>query len=97
MAIKRNSNKVAYGIKHYIFDKEDDLITDRRKLSTTYPGSTAFIIDTSNTYMLNGSYEWIKIKSNNSSNSGGSTTPDSGNGGNGNDDDLTIWDGGDIV
>jgi hypothetical protein len=54
MAIKSNGNKIAYGIKRYVLDVENDL--NKISLSTTYPGSTAFIIDTSTTYMLNNAY-----------------------------------------
>ena len=53
-----NSGVKAYGIKHFILDKEDDL----NNLSTSYtPGSSAFIIATSENYILNTQHEWIKI------------------------------------
>ena len=87
MAIKSNSNKIAYGVKRYVLDVENDL--NKISLSTTYPGSTAFIIDTSTTYMLNNAYQWKKIKSSSNSNSGS-------NSGSGSGSDDVIWDGGEV-
>ena len=92
--IGANGNKIAYGIKHYNLDTETDL----NKLDTFYltPGTTAFIIDTSESYMLNGEKKWIKIKSpiSGGNNGGG----DSGGGGGDNDtpdsDNVIIYDGG---
>ena len=52
------------------------------------PGSTAFVISTSNSYMLNNQNSWVKI--NLSNDSGGSSSPDPGT------DNTYIWDGGDV-
>ena len=52
------------------------------------PGSTAFVISTSNSYMLNNQYSWVKVNLSNSS--GGSSNPDPGT------DNTYIWDGGDV-
>ena len=95
MVIKRNSNKIAYGIKHYTFDTEADLLSSR--FITIQPGSTAFIVDTSTTFMLNEAYQWIKIKSSNNNSEGGNTPPDSGGNDNEGENDDVIWDGGDVV
>lgn len=72
--IARNSNKVAYGIKHFVIDTEQDL--KEIPLGTVYPGSTAIILESSARYMLNNKREWVQL----SSSSGGS-----GNGSGGSD------------
>ena len=57
--IGANGNKIAYGIKHYNFDTEND-----RKSMSTYnltPGTTVFVIENSKQYMLNGSRKWVEI------------------------------------
>lgn len=95
MVIKRNSNRIAYGIKHYTFDTEADLLSN--KFITIQPGSTAFIVDTSTTFILNEAYQWIKIKSSNNSSNNGNTSPDGGGNDNEDENDDVIWDGGDIV
>ena len=52
---------IAYGINKYIADTE----TDIELLPTNVaPGSSAFVISTSQTYMLNNKREWINIQSN---------------------------------
>lgn len=55
--IIKNSGHVAYGIKDYILDTTNDI----QSLPTDTPGSTAFIIADSSTYILNGSKQWVKI------------------------------------
>lgn len=73
--IRANGNKMAYGIKHFILDTAADMgELDRKNL---YPGSTVFIISSSEYYMLNGSLNWIKIDpSNAGGGGGGSDTPE---------------------
>jgi uncharacterized membrane protein len=73
ISIGANRNRLAYGIKHYNVDTEDDL----RNINTsnTAMGTTAFVIETSQQYMLNGSGEWKKIKTSNN-NGGGSSSDD---------------------
>lgn len=81
--IGANGNNIAYGIKHLILDDKDDL----NKLSNTESmGTTCFIIETSEYYMLNGKRKWIKINPN------GSTTSGSGN--EGDSSDEIIYEGG---
>lgn len=55
---KFNSGTTAYGIQHFICDTPDDI----PNLSTAVAqGSTAFVISTSEKYMLNSQGQWIKI------------------------------------
>ena len=77
--IARNGNKKAYGIKHYNLDTVEELneLDPKRQVM----GTTAFVISTSQYYMVNGSGEWKQINP-----KGGSTTPD----------DEIIYDGGGI-
>ena len=82
ISIGANRNRKAYGIKHYNIDTEDEL--NKIDVSREVMGTTAFVIETSQRYMLNGSQEWKKI---NSASNG------SGSGGSGSED---IWDGGGV-
>jgi len=65
------SNSSQIGVKHFVCDKKDEL--SEISLRTTLMGSTCYVIEEGNTYILNGSYKWIKKK--NASSSGGSSTP----------------------
>lgn len=93
--IARNGNKKAYGIKHYNLDTVEELneLDPQRQVM----GTTAFVISTSQYYMVNGSGEWKQINP-----KGGSTTPDDeitydGGGVEGDDaDDNNIYEGGDV-
>lgn len=49
--IRANSNRIAYGVKRYTLDTIDDL--KKLNISTAFPGSTAFIVETSTRYILN--------------------------------------------
>lgn len=71
--IRANGNKAAYGIKHFALDTAADMGELNRTILT--PGSTAFIISSSEYYMLNGSRNWIKI---NPSSIGGGGSDDPG-------------------
>lgn len=110
MGITRNSNRVNYGIKHFIADTEDD-IQKIPLLSTTLPDSTVFVIEDSSTYVLTRSYEWVKVITASSGGTGGddsngddddNTLPDDGGGGNtpppedDEEDDEIIYDGTEI-
>lgn len=59
ITIGANGQKIAYGIKHYNVDTEAELA----HLDPTYEymGTTAFVIETSKYYMLNGSKVWKEI------------------------------------
>jgi hypothetical protein len=57
--IASNSDKIAYGIKHFNLDEIVDLPNLNKSQLT--PGSTVFIIENSKYYMLNGSKKWVEI------------------------------------
>jgi hypothetical protein len=90
ISIGANRNKLAYGIKHYNLDTEADL--QNINVSREIMGTTAFVIETSERYMLNGSKEWKKIKT---ANSGGGTSGDEIYDGGGVEGD-DIYDGGGV-
>ena len=82
-------NEQAYGLKRYVVDTEADIATLPANVPTIIPGSTAFVIGTSTTYMLNNQRQWVKINiGSNSSGSDSSDTPST--------DNTYIWDGGSI-
>ncbi len=54
------NGKTAYGVKNYILDTIADL--DNLPVSGT-PGSTAFVIEESKTYMLGNNEKWTAISS----------------------------------
>ena len=84
--IGANGNNIAYGIKHLILDDKNDL----NKLSKTESmGTTCFVIDTSEYYMLNSKKTWVKINPNGS-------TSGSGGGGETPEDNNIIYEGGTI-
>ena len=83
--ISANGNKSAYGVKHYILDTLEDLLS--LNPSRLEMGTTAFIIDSSKYYMVNGSGVWKQINPHTSS-GGGGTTPDV--------DDEVIYEGGGV-
>lgn len=79
--IAANGGKTAYGVKKFFLDTAEDLM--QLNTANLYPGSTAFIINTSTTYMLNNKKVWVKV--------------DLGSGGSSGDGDLpdhVIYDGG---
>ncbi len=110
--IGANRDKIAYGIKHYNVDTEDD----RLSISTfgLTPGTTVFVIENSKHYMLNGARKWVEITpfGKGSTSSGGqdggdiddtpngdngNTTPDNPDSGDDNDGSGDgIYDGGDL-
>lgn len=93
ISIGANNHKIAYGIRHYNLDVEDDFA----ELDTwgLPAGCTAFVIETSKQYMLNSQSKWIEItpfgsgsSSSGGSSGGGGDTP----GGDDNPDDPTLDD-----
>lgn len=52
------NGNIQYDVNSYVCDIEDDVILLPTKVSM---GSTAFVIETSNIYMLNSNKEWVKI------------------------------------
>lgn len=59
VTIGANGNKIAYGVKHYNVDTEDDRLAI--KTFNLTPGTTAFVIENSKHYMLNGAKKWVEI------------------------------------
>ena len=53
-----NSGHTAYGLKSFVIDTKKDL--DHLPIDVQM-GSTAFCIEDSSVYMMNGSREWVKI------------------------------------
>lgn len=56
--IKSNGNNSNSGVKEYILDTPDDIINLPK---TDTMGSSAFVISTSEVYMLNSLGEWVKL------------------------------------
>ena len=54
-----NGEKIAYGVKHYNVDTYNEL--SKINLMGAVMGTTAFVIESSKYYMLNGSNEWKEI------------------------------------
>ena len=52
---------IGYNITELVLDTPEDLKILNDKIWNVAPGSSAFIISTSEVYMLNGSREWVKI------------------------------------
>lgn len=57
--ISNQNGQNAYNLREYIADTKDNLT--EIKTAGLAPGSTCFIIDTSEYYMLNTKYEWVKV------------------------------------
>ena len=86
VTIHSNGNRISYGIKHLDLDTIEDL--GRVNKQSLNPGSTAFIINTSKYYMLNGKKAWVEINpygmgSSGGGSGGGSSDPESDNNFNG--------------
>lgn len=59
ITIGANGEKIAYGIKHYNLDTEEDLVN--LPVKGERMGATCFVISTSKYYMLNSDYKWVQI------------------------------------
>jgi hypothetical protein len=55
--IRANDGDVSHGIKEFVCDAVEDLAT----LPQCKIGSTAFVIATSEIYMINSKGEWVKL------------------------------------
>ena len=84
--IRHSSGKVAYGVQDFVLDTYEDL---QNLKADCAPGSTAFIIATSEKYMLNSHKVWVQISSMPESGGGGGEEP--------NPDNIYIYDGGTVV
>lgn len=58
VGLMKNSGHVTYGLKEYVVDKEEEV--DLLPLDGVM-GSTVFVIETGNVFMLSGKKEWVKI------------------------------------
>lgn len=82
ISIGSNGHKIAYGIKHYNLDTEQDLANLPTHKETM--GCTCFVISTSKYYMLNSEYKWVeitpygKVVSGESGGGSGSNPPETG-------------------
>lgn len=90
ISIGANRNRKAYGIKHYNLDTEAELQTINTQREVM--GTTAFVIETSQRYMINGSKEWKKITTSSGGGSGSNDEIYDGGGVEGED----IYDGGGV-
>lgn len=68
------SNSSQIGVKTFVCDKKDEL--SEISLRTTLMGSTCYVIEDGNTYILNGSYKWVKKKDTGSSDGGSTPSSD---------------------
>ena len=57
--ILNQSGQITYNLKEFIVDTYNEITKINKH--TTAPGSTCFVIDTSEYYMLNTKYEWVKV------------------------------------
>lgn len=58
IGIMKNSGHVTYGLKEYVVDSESDI---ELLPVDGVMGSSAFVIESGEVYMLNGKKEWVKI------------------------------------
>ena len=84
--ITRENNERVYGLKQIEVDTESDIATLPTLDPTLVPASTAFVIATSDTYMLNNKRSWVKLAR--SSSNPDTPDPDTNN--------TYIWDGSNI-
>lgn len=82
ISIISNSGIKTYGIKHFIVDTEAEVNTVSTDCA---PGSTIFILETSQSYMLNTKHKWISVNLNSA---GGNSSSDLDN------TDTIIFNGG---
>jgi hypothetical protein len=61
ISIYSQNGEVEYRVTEYTLDTPDDLEQLKIIGKTAAPGSSAFIIATSEVYMLNNQREWVKI------------------------------------
>lgn len=59
--ITSQNGDIGYNVTELVLDTPEDLKTLNDKTWNVAPGSSAFIISTSDVYMLNGSRKWVKI------------------------------------
>jgi hypothetical protein len=75
-SILSNRGKVAYGQKEFVVDLASEISSLPTKCT---PGSTAFVIETSQYYMLNNQRQWVKVNlASGSGTGGGGDLPEDG-------------------
>lgn len=58
VGIMKTNGHVTYNLKEFVVDSETDIALLPLECAM---GSTAFVIETGDVYMLNGKREWVKI------------------------------------
>ena len=58
LMIRANGRKIAYGVKHFVLDTFDDF--SKLEGYVLKPGCTAFVIDTSKSYILNSKQRFLE-------------------------------------
>lgn len=58
VGITKQNGQPTYNLMEYVVDTEDDIKSLPREVAM---GSTTFVINTGEVYMLNGKKEWVKI------------------------------------
>lgn len=61
ISIYSQNGEVEYRVTEYTLDTPDDLEQLEIMGRNAAPGSSAFVISTSEVYMLNNQREWVKI------------------------------------
>ena len=61
ISIYSQNGEVEYRVTEYTLDTPDDLEQLKIMGRNAAPGSSAFVIATSEVYMLNNQREWVKI------------------------------------
>lgn len=82
-----------YGVKHFVVDTKDDFDLLRKDL--LFMGSTAYVISTGETYIVDSKRNWV-LKAKADPTIGGGSNEDSGNDDEDNTDTI-IYDGGEIL
>lgn len=69
----KQNGKIRYGVKEYILDTIKDIASLPTDPADVKPGSIAFVVDSSETYMLNNAQTWVKIVAGSTGGGTGST------------------------
>ena len=72
-SLYRQDGDILYGVKDYIVDTETDIYSLPTDLKKIKAGSQAFVIATSEKYMLNNQGIWVKVKLSAAPGEGGGT------------------------
>ena len=62
ISIYKQDGDITYGVKEFIVDTPSDLADLPTNKTKARPGSTAFVISTSERYMLNNQEQWILLR-----------------------------------